>query len=195
MCCRSPSTNVMWVTSDVEMWWGGLWWHLGISARYGLSITPDTAPLGDPHLCTYIALLQTSREAKPLNPEYGKLITSTFFLSIWSFSFFLGKWKFFLLTLQDSISHINERCFVSLTSLLYLLYFCFKCFTHCDYSLSYYAVSVCLYIYMTQDSPGICGRNVISVCVNPTQESIGICSRNNVTAAQTYLHVDYEFDR
>ena len=195
MCCRSPSTNVMWVTSDVEMWWGGLWWHLGISARYGLSITPDTAPLGDPHLCTYIALLQTSREAKPLNPEYGKLITSTFFLSIWSFSFFLGKWKFFLLTLQDSISHINERCFVSLTSLLYLLYFCFKCLTHSKYFLFHFASTVSVCVNITQDSPGICSRNVISVCVNLAQESTGICSRNNVTAAQTYLHVDYEFGR
>ena len=61
--------------------------------------------------------------------------------------------------------------------------------------MSYYAVSVCLYMDMTQDSPGICSRNEISACVNLTQESTGICSRNNVTAAQTYLHVDYEFDR
>ena len=81
--------------------------------------------------------------------------------------------------------------FFNFTSVRSLL--CFKCFTHCDYSLSYYAVSV--YLYMTQDSPGICNRNVILVCVNLTQESTGIYSRNNVTAAQTYLHVDYEFHR
>ena len=92
MGCRSPSTNVMWVTSDVEMWWGGLWWHLGISVRYGLSITPDMAPLGDPHLCTYIAPLQTPRQAKSLNPKYGKLIASTFFFLI-NLKFFVFPWK------------------------------------------------------------------------------------------------------
>ena len=32
--------------------------------------------------------------------------------------------------------------------------------------------------YDTQDSTGICSRNVISDCVNMTQDSTGICSRN-----------------
>ncbi len=77
---RSPSTNVTRVTSDVEMWWGGLWWHLGISARYGLSITPDMTPLGNPHLCTYIDPLQASPPGKTTQPQIWQVNNINFFV-------------------------------------------------------------------------------------------------------------------
>ena len=119
--CRSPSTNVMWVTSDVEMWWGGLWWHLGILARYGLSITLDMTPLGDPHLCAYIALLQAYPPGKTTQPQIWQVNNINLFS--YQSEFYVCRWKLFLLTFQDAIFHLCDsymHCFLnfSFTSFL-----------------------------------------------------------------------------